>query len=119
MKQYLRNIKQFGYHQKVLIWSDGEPAMGDLLNKVSELQRDVERVREPPARLCELDPIRRTAEQLHVQRHFQGPHLAGHCRLGHCELSARRREAAEAGRSLEHGEPLESLGVPYERPHFD
>ena len=37
-KQYLRDIRKHGYHHKVLIRSDGEHAMGDLLKKVSELR---------------------------------------------------------------------------------
>ena len=32
VKQYLRDIKKFGYHHKILIRSDGEPALCDLLS---------------------------------------------------------------------------------------
>ena len=38
VKQYLRDIKKFGYHHKILIRSDGEPALCDLLAMVSELR---------------------------------------------------------------------------------
>ena len=38
VKQYLRDVKKFGYHHKILIRSDGEPAIRDLLDRVSSLR---------------------------------------------------------------------------------
>ena len=38
VKQYLRDIKKFGHMHKVLIRTDGEPAIKDLMNKVSSLR---------------------------------------------------------------------------------
>ena len=38
VKQYLRDIKKFGHHHKILIRSDGENAIKDLMNKVSALR---------------------------------------------------------------------------------
>ena len=38
VNQYLRDIKTFGYHHKILIRSDGEPEVLDLLNRISELR---------------------------------------------------------------------------------
>ena len=38
VKQYDRDVKKLGYHHKILIRSDGEPAIKDLLNKVAELR---------------------------------------------------------------------------------
>ena len=38
VKQLNRNLKKFGHHRKVLLRSDGEAAIKDLLQKVSELR---------------------------------------------------------------------------------
>ena len=38
VKQYDRDVKKLGYHHKILIRSDGEPAIKDLLVKVAELR---------------------------------------------------------------------------------
>ena len=38
VKQYLRDVKKFGYHHKIMIRSDGEPAIRDLLDRVSSLR---------------------------------------------------------------------------------
>ena len=38
VKQLNRNLKKFGHHRKVLIRSDGESAIKDLLQKVSEMR---------------------------------------------------------------------------------
>ena len=38
VRQYARDVKKFGYHHRVVIRSDGEPAIKDLLNKVAELR---------------------------------------------------------------------------------
>ena len=38
VKQYLRDVKKFGYHHKILIRSDGEPAIRDLLDRVCQLR---------------------------------------------------------------------------------
>ena len=38
MKQLPRDVKKFGYHHKILVRSDGEPAIKDLLNRVSGLR---------------------------------------------------------------------------------
>ena len=38
VKQYVRDIKKFGYQSKVILRSDGEPAIKDLLSKVGEMR---------------------------------------------------------------------------------
>ena len=38
VKQCLRDIKNFGYHHTILIRSDGEPAIRDLLDRVCQLR---------------------------------------------------------------------------------
>ena len=38
VRQYVRDVKKFGYHHRVVIRSDGEPAIKDLLTKVAELR---------------------------------------------------------------------------------
>ena len=38
VKQYVRDIKKFGYHHKVVIRTDGEYAIRDLVDKVANLR---------------------------------------------------------------------------------
>ena len=38
VRQYIREVKKFGHHHKILIRSDGETAIKDLLSKVSALR---------------------------------------------------------------------------------
>ena len=38
VKQFVRDIKKFGYQSKIVLRSDGEPAIKDLLSKVGEMR---------------------------------------------------------------------------------
>ena len=38
VKQYVRDVKKFGYHHKIVIRTDGEPAIRDLVDKVAQLR---------------------------------------------------------------------------------
>ena len=49
MKQTARDIRKFGYRHTILMRSDGEPAIRDLLEKVSDLRASETLLEHSPA----------------------------------------------------------------------